>query len=396
MTKTTILTAFGGASPEHEVSVITAQQAMAALKEMPQYRVKPLYITKSGRWLTGERLLDLREFEDLKKLEQDCVPCSFTQNEYGLTVLSEGGKGFFSKRIETPIHAVLTAFHGSKGENGAFQGVCEMYNLPYTGSGVLASSIGMDKVAAKNICKSHGIPVVDGIDFFENEWVENGDRIRKDADQIGYPVIVKPVHLGSSIGVIIVKTEEELIRAVESAFRYDNHILIEKTISPLMEVNCSVIGSSRRPKASVCERPLGKEELLSFSDKYMADEGAKGMASADRVIPADIPEELSSAIQETSKKVFRILSCSGLARLDFLVNSDTQQFYFNEINTIPGSFSFYLWDKSGLSFTGLLTKLIDLAIDEHRQKSRRVQSYETNLLSKKAVTGLKGIKNSKI
>ncbi len=395
MTKLTILTAFGGASPEHEVSVITAHQAMAALKENPRYHIKPLYITKSGRWLTGEKLLDLKEFEDLKKLEQHCIPCSFAQNEYGQTVLSEGKKGLFSKPAETPISVVLTAFHGSKGENGAFQGVCEMYNLPYTGSGVMASSIGMDKVAAKALCKNHGVPVVDGIDFFENEWVEEGDRIRKEIEVTGYPVIVKPVHLGSSIGVEIVKSEDELIRAVETAFRYDEHILVEKVISPLMEINCSVMGTSLQPKVSVCERPLGKEELLSFSDKYMADDGAKGMASADRIIPADIPEDLSSAIQETSKKIFRILSCSGLARLDFLVNSETSEFYFNEINTIPGSFSFYLWNKSGLSFTKLLTDLIELAVEEHRHKNRRVLSYETNLLSKKAVTGLKGIKNSK-
>ena len=390
-----ILTAFGGASPEHEVSVITAHQAMAALKELPEYRVKPLYITKSGRWLTGEKLLDLKEFEDLKKLEQDCVSCSFAQNEFGITVLHEEKKGFFSKRAETPIFAVLTAFHGSKGENGAFQGVCEMYNLPYTGSGVMASSVGMDKVAAKALLKSHNIPVVEGVDFFESEWVDNGEEIKNEIEKIGYPVIVKPVHLGSSIGVEIVKDVDKLIRSVETAFRYDDHILVEKVISPLIEINCSVMGSALHSKASVCERPLGKKDLLSFSDKYLADEAAKGMASADRIIPADISEELAASIQETSKKIFRILTCSGLARLDFLMNADTGTFWFNEINTIPGSFSFYLWKESGISFTALLTGLIDLAVEEHRHKSRRIQSYETNLLSQKAVKGLKGIKGIK-
>ncbi|TVQ07416.1 MAG: D-alanine--D-alanine ligase, partial [Balneolaceae bacterium] len=221
------------------------------------------------------------------------------------------------------------------------------------------------------------------------------DSIRKEIEKLGYPVIVKPVHLGSSIGVEIVKTEGDLIRSVETAFRYDNHILVEEVISPLMEINCSVMGSSLQSKTSVCERPLGKEELLSFRDKYMSDESGKGMASADRIIPADISEELSSSIQELSKKIFRILLCSGLARLDFLVNAKTEEFYFNEINTIPGSFSFYLWKETGLSFSGLLTGLIDLAIEEHRNKKRRIQSYETNLLSQKAVTGLKGTKYMK-
>lgn len=395
MEKKTILVAFGGASPEHEVSVITAHQAIAALQEAGEFGVKPLYITKTGRWLTGENLLDLKKFENLKKLEKESFPCFFKQNEFGAAVLSEQKTGLFSKNAETPVDAVLTAFHGSNGENGAFQGICEMYNLPYTGSGVMASSVGMDKVAAKALCASSGIPVVDGVDFYESEWVEEEQPLLDKIEKLGYPVIVKPVHLGSSIGVEITNNREELTRAVEEAFRYDSHLLVEAVVSPLLEINCSVMGSSLKARVSVCERPLGKEELLTFKDKYMADEAAKGMASADRVIPADIAADLSDAIREASIKIFRLLSCSGLARLDFLVQADTNTFYFNEINTIPGSFSFYLWKESGVGFSGLLSQLIDLAFEEHHQKSRRVQSYETNLLSKKAVKGIKGLKGKK-
>jgi D-alanine-D-alanine ligase len=162
-----------------------------------------------------------------------------------------------------------------------------------------------------------------------------------------------------------------------------------------MEINCSVLGSSREQRTSVCERPLGKEELLSFQDKYMNDQEAKGMASADREIPAKIPDELTKSIQETSIKVFKLLSCSGLARLDFLVNEDTHQFYFNEINTIPGSFSFYLWKESNISFKDLMLELIDIAVEDQNQKARRIQSYDTNLLSQKAVKGIKGLKTNK-
>lgn len=393
--KKNILVAFGGASPEHEVSVITAHQAIAALNNDDQFHVKPLYITKSGRWLTGDYLLELKHFTDLKKVEAHSNPCAFSQNEFGATVLKESRKSWFSGRDEMVIDTVLVAFHGSKGENGSFQGICEMYNLPYTGSGVMGSAIGMDKVAAKSICRDSGVPVVDGVDFFESGWVENRSDIIDNIEALNYPVIIKPVHLGSSIGVEIVKDREALIRAVETAFKYDHHILVEKVVKPLMEINCSVLGSAHQNRASVCERPVGKEEILSFKDKYMSERAAKGMASADRIIPADISESLSEDIRNCSQKIFSLLSCSGVARLDFLVDSDTRQFYFNEINTIPGSFSFYLWKESGISFPALLKEMIVIAQSEQRHKGRQIQSYETNLLNSKAVKGIKGLKGTK-
>lgn len=394
MDKKIILVAFGGASPEHEVSVLTAMQAIAALEESP-HRIKPLYITKSGRWLTGEALLDLEQYQDLKKLEDKSVPCTFAQNELGQPVLQENKSGYFGRAKTYPVYAVLTAFHGSGGENGAFQGVCETYNIPCTGSGVMGSAVGMNKVTAKAICRAHNIPVVEGVDFYESDWVESENRIISSIEELEYPVIVKPVHLGSSIGVKIVHDLEALETAIETAFRYDAHLVVEKVISPLLEINCSVIGTPQNNRPSVCERPLGKEELLSFQDKYQREEGSKGMASADRVIPADISKELSKSIQKASCDIFRLLSCSGLARLDFLVDSNSGQFYFNEINTIPGSFSFYLWKESNLSFRNLLQELIDIAIQEHQEKNGRVLSYKTNLLSQKAVKGIKGLKGTK-
>lgn len=394
MDQKNVLVAFGGASPEHEVSVITAHQAIAALEES-DYKIVPLYITKNGRWMTGENLLNLKNFEDLKKLEENSAPCSFSQNEFGQPVLLEQKTGFFSKSKTTLVYAVLDAFHGSKGENGAFQGACEMFNIPCTGSGIMGSSIGMDKVMAKTICAAHNIPVVDGVDFVEQDWVDSQSDIIKNIESLEYPVIVKPVHLGSSIGVEVVKDQEALTGAVETAFKYDDHLLVEKVVAPLMEINCSVLGSSRKQRTSVCERPLGKQEHLSFQDKYMNDDEVKGMASADREIPAKIPDQLTSAIRETSVEVFKLLSCSGLARLDFLVNEETHQFYFNEINTIPGSFSFYLWEESDIPFKELLLELIDIAVEDQNQKARRIQSYDTNLLSQKAVKGIKGLKTNK-
>ncbi len=395
MNKQTIIIAFGGASPEHEVSVLTAMQAMAALEES-SYETVPLYISKSGIWYTGDALKDLKNYENLQKLTHKAEQCSFAQQSDGKPVLRIKKTGLFSSDDEIPIFAILTAFHGSNGENGAFQGVCEMYNIPYTGSGIMASSVGMDKVTTKKICRSENIPVVDGVDFFETDWVDDQENIIRNIEKMGYPVVIKPVHLGSSIGVEVVKTKDEMIRAIETGFRYDAQILVENAIAPLIEINCSVMGNPQSCDVSVCERPMGLKEILSFEDKYQRESSSgKGMASADRVIPADIDTELAENIRDTAKNVFKTLHASGLARLDFLVHAETKEFYFNEINTIPGSFSFYLWKESGLQFNELLEKLIQTALEQHQEKNGRIQSYETNLLSQKAVKGMKGLKGSK-
>jgi D-alanine-D-alanine ligase len=254
----------------------------------------------------------------------------------------------------------------------------------------------MSKVKAKQICVANDIPVTDSLDFYESNWETDQATIIKEAEILGYPLIVKPCSLGSSIGVTKAISKEELIDAVEMAFRYDAHLLIEEAINPLMEINCSVLGTAEECRASVCEKPLGSTETLSFKDKYQSGEGAdKGMASADRVIPADISSELTEEIRELAIRTFKTFGSSGVARLDFLVNADSQKVYFNEINTIPGSFSFYLWEKSDISFKQLIDELIEISIKNHQQKNGRVQSYETNLLNEKAAKGIKGLKGIK-
>lgn len=390
-----ILIAFGGVSPEHEVSVLTAMQAFSALESSP-FRLLPLYISKSGRWYTGEYLLKLEHYQDLGKIEANGIPCTFARNEIGQPVLQELKHSFFRQPSAQPLHAVLAAFHGGAGENGSFQGTCELFNLPCTGCEVLASAIGMDKVTSKSLCRAHNIPVADDVHFVEEEWLRRKKELLDEIRELSWPVVVKPVHLGSSIGVTMAKSMDELTEAIELGFRYDEQILVEKAVSPLMEINCSVLGTPGDYRVSVCERPLPQKEHLSFEDKYQRESGSsKGMASADRIIPADIPDELTNAIQETTRKVFGLCHGTGLARLDFLVNRDTNQFYFNEINTIPGSFSFYLWKESGIGFTELLEELITIAVQRHKQKNGRVQSYKTNLLSQKAALGIKGLKGSK-
>lgn len=388
-----LVVAFGGVSPEHEVSVLTAMQVMSTLLDS-KYTILPLYISKSGQWLTGDILKDLKQYGDLDSLIQQASPCYFNRNPLGRVVLEYAKKGLFSKPIQKPVYAIVVSFHGGAGENGSFQGICEQYNLPYTGSGVLASSLGMNKVKAKQLCEANHIPVTSSLNFYEEDWDCHNDTILKEVEQLGYPVIVKPSSLGSSIGVKKVESESALIRAVETAFRYDAQILIEEAVTPLIEINCAVLGTPESSISSVCERPLGSNEALSFADKYQRGGAAeKGMASADRVIPADISEELNQNIRALSKQIFRIFQATGVARIDYLVQKDTQKVYFNEINTIPGSFSYYLWEYSKLNFNDLLDQLIETAITVHQQKNGRILHYETNLLNDKAATGLKGSKS---
>lgn len=395
MSTKNIVVAFGGISPEHEVSVLTAMQVISSLEDS-DFTIHPLYITKSGRWLTGNILLDLENYQDLEALGKKAVRCTFSHDDLGKAVLLETEKrGWFGSPENYTVDAVIPAFHGSEGENGSFQGTCEMYNIPYAGSGVFASSLGMDKVKAKELCRSHNLPVVDSINFFEHEWEKRQQNFLEQAERLGYPLIVKPVSLGSSIGVTKAKNKEELVEAVETAFRYDDNLMIEKAVTPLMEINCSVLGTPEESRTSVCERPLGKEETLSFKDKYQSDGGGqKGMASAERVIPADISDTLSQKIRSLSQSIFKLFRASGVARLDFLVNAETEEIYFNEINTIPGSFSFYLWEESGMNMRELMLELVDIAITRHRRKTGRIRSYETNLLSEKAVKGIKGLKGT--
>ena len=396
MSNKNLIIAFGGSSPEHEVSVLSAMQVFAAMDES-DFTLVPLYITKTGKWLSGDSLKNLNNYKDLKALENSSYPVSFTKDSMGATHLTEQNKpSLFKKSTSIPVYTVVCAFHGSEGENGAFQGVCEQFNVPYTGSGVLASSVGMDKVKAKQLCEANNIPVTSSLDFYEHDWELHQNMILEEATLLGFPLVVKPANLGSSIGVKKVEDNEELIEAVEVAFRYDAHLLVEVAIQPLMEINCSVLGTAEDCRASVCERPLGTTETLSFEDKYQRGAGAdKGMASADRVIPADISTELTTQIQSLALHTFKTFDASGVARLDFLVNTDTQDVYFNEINTTPGSFSFYLWAKSDLTFKQLVEELIVIALKRHQAKNGRIRSYETNLLSEKAATSIKGLKGMK-
>lgn len=389
---------FGGRSPEHEVSIVTAHQVKAALSD--KHDVMPIYITKEGVWLTGDKLSELRTFTDgalPSATDHDIVSVEF--NTLPKFNVIPKRTGLFNKIRELNIDVVFPAVHGVNGEDGSLQGLLELMDIPYVGAGIVGSSVGMDKIIMKAVLNENGLPIVPYIPFTKHEWNSASDDIISILEEkFIYPMYVKPAISGSSIGVSQAKNEDELRDAIELACRYCQRVLVEQGIENGYEINCSVIGT-HTPIPSVCEQPISSTDFLSFDDKYIHDnsetetntgdvsepEITAGMAGAQRKIPAPIPDEMTLHIQKLATDSFKILDCAGIARIDFLVSAD-EQVYVNEINTIPGSFSFYLWEPDDVSFSDLVSQLVNLALEVHQEKNRLIYSYSTNLLSQTAAS----------
>ncbi|MEX0820958.1 MAG: D-alanine--D-alanine ligase family protein [Rhodothermales bacterium] len=402
---------FGGVSPEHEVSIISSLQAMHAL-DRSRYRPVPIYIAKDGTWYTGKVLEDVEAFQDLNRVRREATPVRPARGPGStLRLLEEKRGGFFSRRPEeVRVDVMFLGLHGGSGEDGGLQGLCETFNVPYTGSTILGSALGMDKVLSKRVCRDRGIPVVDFVAIRESQWARREEEwLDRCEAKLGYPAIVKPSRLGSSIGISMGRTRDELDRAVEDAFRYDSKIVVEYAVTDLKEINCAVLGDADEAVASVLEEPVraSGEDLLTFQEKYMRDEGGgksggakdgsggpAGMASLDRIIPAPVDEDTAQRLREMAVGVFQLFECGGVARIDFMIDGSDGTAYFNEINTIPGSFSFYLWEPSGVPFDELVHRMIELARRRHRTRSSRIRTYDVNLLSEKSLRGIKGSKGS--
>lgn len=400
----------GGVAPEHEVSIISALQAAAAL-DRDAYRPVPIYIAKDGTWYTGDPLLDVEAYCDLDALLDEAVPVALVPTPHGSLELLEDREGGALQRLTHPplrkrVDVMLLGLHGGAGEDGGVQGLCETFGVPYTSAGVFGSALGMDKVMSKRVCREAGIPVVDFVAFREDEWAYREEEALDECESaLDYPIIVKPARCGSSIGISRAEDRDALDAAIENAFRYDDKVVVERAVEALREINCSVLGHAHEATPSVLEEPVPSEddEVLTFQDKYMREdgEGAKeggaksadsapeGMASQDRIVPAELSDERTENIQETAVQIFHLFECAGVVRIDFMIDERTGQFFFNELNTIPGSFSFYLWEPSGVPFDELLDRLITSALRRHREKKGRIQTYDVNLLAEKSLRGFK-------
>ena len=389
---------FGGETVEHEVSIISALQAIKNLDES-KYEIIPIYISKDRTWYTGHILLDIETFKDFNNVKKYAKKVTLYKKEN--SYLLQCTTGLFRKDI-TDIDVILPVVHGNNVEDGTLAGYLDTVGIPYVGSHVLGAALGQDKVAMKQIMASNDIPVVDYTWFFDNEYTEDKDKILKNIKKVGYPVVVKPATLGSSVGITYVKSEKDIEEALETAISYDTKVVVEKAVENLVEVNDSVLGSYEYQKVSPIEEVMGEDEILSYADKYLGNakktgSASKGMASTSRIIPARISDKLTNEIQDCSKKVFRIMNFSGVCRIDYLIDSKTQKFYVNEPNTIPGSLSFYLWKEAGMKYSDLLDEMIQIAIKEYKHKSKKVRSFDSNILEgfngSKGCKGLKGLKN---
>ena len=386
---------FGGRSVEHEVSVLTGHQAMAALPR-DRYTPIPIYISKEGRWFTGEALMDLANYTDLEKLPTLAEPALFSADATQPGLLPRKAaerKGLFGgKATEVEILPLDIAFpllHGSHGEDGTVQGLLELADLPYVGCGVEASAIGMDKLMTKVALRAAGAPVLPDYALTRARWQREPDTVLAEIEAaFPYPVFVKPVSLGSSIGVSSAEDRTAFQFALDVAATYDGRVMVEPAQQNIYEINCSVLGDANEARASVCERPISAG-TLSYDEKYLKGGKGEGMKGARRIIPADISDELTHAIQQTAIQAFRAIGAAGVSRVDFLVHSDTGVYYVNEINTLPGSLSFYLWEPSGVSFPDLLTTLISYAQSRHREKRRSTYSFDSSLLRINPLLGSK-------
>lgn len=394
--KTNIGVFFGGCSTEHEISVISASQAMSAI-DRSVYDVTPVYITKQGRWYTGEALFDVKNYRDVPSLLAKCTEVYMkpVKGDFNLYI---NRRKMFGSDIAAKLDVAIPVLHGSYGEDGTFEGVLDAIGIPYAGCDVLASANGMDKITMKMILQACNVPVVDYVWFTDRQWSADRDGMLKLVESsLGYPVIVKPANLGSSVGIGRAANRERLMECIDEAEKYSSRIIVEHMVDNLHEVNCSVLGDCDDYITSVCEEPIKSGEILSYEDKYMGGtKGAKGMQASQKRIPADLPKEVSDRIRFLAGETFRVLSCHGVSRVDIIMDADNGNIYVNEINTIPGSLSFYLWEASGISFDKLMDRLVKLALKRERERGMKIKSYDQNIFSLGGgCKGAKGCKGTK-
>lgn len=406
---------FGGKSVEHEVSVITMNQAINSLNP-DKYEIVPIYIAKDGVMYTGDDLLDLYSFKNMDVLLKRCYRVSVVNDGESVKV-RRCPATLFGKQVFNTIDVAFPIVHGTNCEDGTIAGFVTLLGIPCVGPDIMASSIGMDKILQKRVLRQAGIPVVDFASFYSIEYIKDEESVLKDIHEkvSSYPMIVKPGNLGSSVGIRKVNNKIELSEAIEFAMEFSDRIIVEKAVENLKEINCSVIGNLSETKASVCEEPFFSDEILSYADKYIGNGKSKGGSylkgdssssvktssgikeavseMAGKKIPADLSDEMTKEIQRLAQEVFKILGCSGVARIDFLIDTKTEKIYANEINTIPGALSYYLWEASGLSFEDELDELIEIAIKRDNDRKKLTFSNDQNILAMQG--GSKGAKGTK-
>ena len=390
--KITVAVMYGGRSVEHEVSIISGIQAIANM-DKDKYEIVPVYITKDNYMYIGDKIGDIEAYKNIPELIKNSTRVLLVNEDNSYYLASYPHKLFGDKKIHIDI--AFPVVHGTNVEDGTLQGYLKTVGVPFVGCDVTASAVGMDKYVMKTILLDNDIPVLKCLHYTQEDYKDIEKMIAQIESTLGYPVIVKPANLGSSVGISVAKNKDELVSAIDDAYMYATKILVEHAITRLREINCAVLGDELEAEASECEEPLHSKDILSYEDKYLSGgKGTKsqGMASVSRKIPAELSSEKRREVRELAVKTFKCLGCNGVARIDFMIDEETDKLYVNEINTIPGSLAFYLWEPLGLKYTKLLDRMIELAYKRVRIESNITYTFDTNILDRQSLGGKAGIK----
>ena len=384
---------FGGESVEHEVSIISAMQAINKL-DLEKYEVVPIYITKDREWYTGEMLRDIEVYQDLSLIKRyaDNVVLYCKDGSYVL----QKKNGLF-KRVVKEIDIAFPIVHGTNVEDGVLQGYLQTIGIPLVGPNVYGAAVGQDKVYMKALWEEAGLPMTKYVWFYDSDYKQDKDEVIKRVEKLKYPVIVKPATTGSSVGISVCEDEEKLVEAIDEAIQYDNKILVEEVVKNLKECNIAVMGNYEHQKVSEIEEVFSGNKFLTYTDKYIGGgkgklkggkvSSSKGMASASRKLPADLSKKMREEIEEVAVKAFKALGSSGNSRIDFLIDEENEKVYINEINSIPGSLAFYLWEEKGVNFTRMLEDMINIGVKDYKKRVSKTHSFETNILKGFAANG---------
>lgn len=387
---------FGGVTCEHDVSVVSGLQLIENVNRS-KYKVIPIYIHADGKWYTGEKLLDTKVYNEFEKYEKDLKEVAIIPNKKKLIIFEKGILG--TKNIFIDLDVVIPAMHGMNGEDGTLQGLLEMANIPYSSSGVLGASVNMDKIIMKKLFEADNLPVLPYTYFLRSEWEKDSNKIISEIEEkLSYPMFVKPANLGSSIGINKAKNRDGLVYAISVGINYDSRIVVEKGLENMKEINCAALGTPENVIASSCEEPVRWEEFLTFEDKYIRGGKSKstgskqGMESMGRKLPAEISIDKTKEIQDLTVKAFKLTNSKGVVRIDFMIDMTEDKVYLNEINTIPGSFSFYLWEYDGIKYPELIDRLVEIAEKDNEKKNKNSYTYKSDIIGK-VIHGSKGNKN---
>lgn len=374
---------FGGRSLEHDLSVLTAIQAMDNI-DKERYEVVPIYITKDLTFYSGGMLRYIDSYKDFRLIDRYATKVNLI-NKNGKFVLQTTG---LIKRVYKEIHLAFPMVHGKYTEDGSIIGYLETLGIPVVGSDIYSSSLCQDKVFTKEVLNGNDIPVVDYVYFSDNDYKLDKEDIFKKIEKLSYPLVIKPARLGSGIGIEIVNRKEELESSIEKAMKNDERVLVEEYIEDRREFNMAVLLSKGKLIGSVIEEII-KDEPCNYYDKYRKDNEDD---TFKRIFPADISKALTDEIEKTSKKTYKVLALSGVARVDYVYDNKKKKLYVNEVNTIPNFFSHHLFDDKNIDYRELLGIMIKEAIDKIHKENDMVKDIEDNLFNKVTSKDIKGMK----